>query len=288
MKTISFTELPLNADNSVYHLNLLPEDISNTIILVGDKERVSLVSSFFDKVELKKEKREFFTHTGIFNGKRLSVISTGIGPDNIDIAINELDALVNINLFNRTHKETKTSLKFIRIGTSGTIQEDIPINSAIVADFSMGLDNLLSFYKYEQNPYEIELSKELEQHLHKHNSFLPFYIFEGSQELRNLIPSEFYHGITITAPGFYGPQGRSIRSEIAFPELNNILSNFKYKDQRILNFEMESSAIYGLSRILGHNAVTVDLVLANRATHTFSVNYESSMKDLVKKVLDCI
>lgn len=286
---IQESELILNPDGSVYHLNLLPEDISDTIILVGDKDRVPLITSFFDTIEIKKNKREFYTHTGTYKGKRISVISSGIGTDNIDIVMNELDALVNINLKTRTVKEEIKSLNIIRIGTCGTIHPEIPVNSFIVSDYGLGLDNLLRYYPCRWDEDEKALYDEIKKHLQKQVTYTPFYLFRGSNKLTSMFDyEEFYHGTTLTAPGFFGPQGRSIRLGIAYPDLINAFENFYFNEQRVLNFEMETSAIYGLSKLLGHQAATVDLVLANRNTKETSITYNEEMKNLAVKVLDLI
>ncbi|MBL6962828.1 MAG: nucleoside phosphorylase [Bacteroidetes bacterium] len=288
MKYIPESELILNADKSVYHLNLKPEDISNTIILVGDKDRVPLISSLFDTIELKKNKREFYSHTGYYKNKRISVVSSGIGPDNIDIVINELDALVNINLEKRVIKDQLSSLNFIRIGTCGTLHHEIPLNSFIVSDYGLGFDNLLKFYKGNYTADEMELYDRLKQHLLKNDSRISFYLYSCSNQLKQFFQGDFYHGITVTAPGFFGPQGREVRAALAYPDLNDHLANFEYKNQKVLNFEMETSAIYGLSKLMGHHAITVDLVLANRATGEAASNYTEQMKMLAQKVLDIV
>ncbi|MEA3497041.1 MAG: nucleoside phosphorylase, partial [Bacteroidota bacterium] len=282
------SELILNADNSVYHLNLKAEDIADTIILVGDKDRVPLISSFFDSIEITKQKREFVTHTGFYKNKRISVLSTGIGTDNIDIVLNELDALVNIDLEKRTIKEKSKSLNFIRIGTCGAIHEEIPINSFIVSHYGLGFDNLLKFYKCSYRKDEKEIYDKLKVFLKQKNTELPFYLFAASEKMKKYFSDKYFKGITITAPGFFGPQGRSVRTELTYPKLIDALSEFEHKGNKILNFEMETSAIFGLSRILGHNAITVDLVLANRITKQASANYNHKMKDLAVQVLDII
>jgi uridine phosphorylase len=279
------TDLILNDDLSVYHLNLLPEDIGDTIILLGDRDRVPLVSAFFDRIEVIKEKREFLTHTGIYKGKRISSISTGIGTDNIEIVLNELDALVNIDLKTKTIHPHLKSLKFIRIGTCGTIHADIPVESHIVSTFGLGLDNLMSFYKRTLSEQENNLTHVLTNHLHTHNCQIPFYISEAPGKLKECFSTGFYHGITITAPGFFGPQVRTLRAEPMFPEMIEAFRTFAFGEERILNFEMETSALYGLAKILGHEAVTIDLVLANRAIGKFSVNYKEKMRELIGRVL---
>ena len=287
-KKIIPTDLILNDDLSVYHLNLLPHDIADTIILLGDRGRVPLVSAFFDHIEVKKEKREFLTHTGTYKGKRISAISTGIGTDNVEIVMNELDALVNIDLKTKTIHPNLKSLKFIRIGTCGTIHADIPVESHIVSDFGLGLDNLMTFYKRLLNDRENDITNKLSEHLKIQQCPLAFYIAEAPGKIIELFTEDFYHGITITAPGFFGPQIRTLRAEPKFPNMIEAFRSFNYLDERILNFEMETSALYGLAKILGHEAVTVDLVLANRAIGKFSVNYQHKMTELIGNVLDLL
>lgn len=283
------SELILNQDGSVYHLNLLPEDISTNIILVGDKDRVPLISKLFDKVLISKHKREFYTQTGLYKGKKITVISTGIGTDNIDIVLNELDALVNVDLKKREVKKELKSLRFVRIGTCGVIQPEIPVSSYIVSTYSLGFDNLLRFYHCEWRDDEKEVYDALKKHLQYFLSYTPFYLFGASKQMLECFEKpEFYKGITITAPGFFGPQGRVVRLQLAYPQLNDILASFQYKEHKILNFEMETSAIYGLSNLMNHHAVTVDLALANRYLKTASIDYHKEMEKLALKVLDII
>jgi uridine phosphorylase len=288
MNKIPESELILNSNGSIYHLNLKPEDIAHTIILVGDKDRVPLIGGLFDQIEIIKEKREFVTLTGIYKGKRISVISTGIGTDNIDIVVNELDALVNIDFKNRTLKEEPISLNLIRIGTCGTIDKNIPVESFIVSDYSLGFDNLISFYKSTINEEEKHLCEKIKAHLHNSRIDLPIYLFSCSEKLKLYFSGFQQSGITVTSPGFFGPQCRTLRAPVSFPNLIDSLSNFSDQDKRIVNFEMETSAIYGLSRILGHHAITIDLVLANRVIGKTAVNYHEKMKNLAEKVLDII
>ena len=282
------TELVLNSTNSVYHLNLHPWEIASDIILVGDKDRVSMISGFFDKIEIRRENREFVTHTGFYKGKRISLVATGIGTDNIDIVINELDALANINLEKRELNPVLTKLKFIRIGTCGGLQKNLPIGSAVVSQMTIGMDNLMHFYDYQKTETEAEAQQLLTDYLRKNKINLDFYIFESNDQRLNGFPEHFHHGITLTAPGFYGPQGRAVRTPLAYPDMVETLSEFEFRQLKVLNFEMETSAIYGLSRILGHEAITVDLVIGNRVTKNFAVDYHPDMKILVKTVLDLI
>ena len=285
-KNLIPTDLILNDDLSVYHLNLLPDDIADTIILLGDRDRVPMVSAFFDKIEVIKEKREFLTHTGTYKGKRFTAISTGIGTDNIEIVLNELDALVNIDLKTKTIHPNLKSLKFIRIGTCGTLHSDIPVESHIVSTFGLGLDNLMTFYKRILNETEKNITNKLSEHLKTQHCPIPFYIAQAPGTLKERFSNGFYQGITVTAPGFFAPQVRTLRAEPMFPGMIEAFRSFAYENERILNFEMETSALYGLAKILGHEVVTIDLVLANRVLGKFSVNFKVKMKELVGRVLD--
>jgi uridine phosphorylase len=285
---IQSSELILNPDGSVYHLNLKPEHIANDIIFVGDQNRVEKITQFFEKIEFSTQKREFKTQTGIYKGKRITVMSTGIGPDNIDIVMNELDALVNINLETRKPKETLTSLNIIRIGTSGSLQEDIPVDSLVMSKYGLGLDNMLRSYVMDEisNP-EIEEAfvKQTSWDLKKGKP----YVISCSEKLEKLIEShEIFKGITATAPGFYGPQGRVLRLEIQDPELNSKMDNFNFENQRITNLEMETAAIYGLSALLGHNALSLNAIIANRASGTFSEDPYKAVDALIAYTLNKI
>lgn len=279
------SELVLS-EGKVYHLDLGPEQISETIILVGDQFRVELVSSFFDSVEHKIQKREFICHTGIFKGKRLSVISTGIGTDNVDIVLNELDAVININLEKRKEKAEKKSLSFIRIGTCGSLQSEVPIGSYILSEGAIGLDNVAHFYNIEYSNHEIELLKSLESQLKLPDTIRPYYCDSDKQltaKLQN--HPKVKKGITVTASGFYGPQGRQLRLPLQTPDLNERLMAFRFQEHRIANFEMESSALFALSKALGHRATTICLALANRPNGDFMSEYNEEMKELIKYVL---
>lgn len=283
---IQSSELILNPDGSVYHLNLKPEHIAHDIIFVGDQNRVEKITQFFDKIEFSTQKREFKTQTGTYKGKRITVMSTGIGPDNIDIVINELDALVNINLETRQPKEELTSLNIIRIGTSGSLQEDIPVDSFVMSKFGLGLDNMLRSYLIDgvSNP-------EMEEAFVKHTNWderkgRP-YVIKCSEKLEQLIEGDrIFKGITATAGGFYGPQGRILRLEIQDAELNNKMDNFKFEDTRITNLEMETAAIYGLSALLGHNALSLNAIIANRASGTFSTDPYKAVDELIGYTLN--
>ncbi|OAE93617.1 nucleoside phosphorylase [Flavobacterium psychrophilum] len=283
---IQSSELILNPDGSVYHLNLLPENIAHDIIFVGDQERVSKITQHFDSIEFSTQKREFKTQTGTIKGKRITVMSTGIGPDNIDIVMNELDALVNIDLATRKPKENITSLNIIRIGTSGSLQADIPCDSFVMAKFGLGLDNMLRSYLID----EVSIP-EMEDAFIKHTNWdlrkgKP-YIIPCSEELEKLIESEKIHkGITATAGGFYGPQGRVLRLNIQDDSLNSKMDNFNFEDNRITNLEMETSAIYGLGKLLGHHCLSLNAIIANRASGTFSQDPYKAVDELIAYALE--
>jgi len=283
---LSASELILNADNSIYHLNLLPEDLAETIIVVGDQNRVPLVSKYFDTLELKKGKREFITHTGTLNGTRISVISTGIGTDNIDIVMNELDALVNIDFETRTIKEEKTSLDIVRIGTSGGIQPDIETDSFLLSEYAIGFDNVLHFYESEhiQHP-------EMQLAFIDHAAWSVFksipYVVESDVQLTEKLRSDrVISGFTGTNVGFYGPQGRRLRLLLEDNDLNSKLSSFEYNGMRITNLEMETSAIYGLAKLMGHRAASMNCILANRSTGQFSKDPVKTIDSLIKYTLE--
>ncbi|MBL7111310.1 MAG: nucleoside phosphorylase [Bacteroidales bacterium] len=280
------TELLMNPDGSIYHLKLKPEDIARKIILVGDPERVEMVSSYFDKVEIRKENREFITHTGSYNGTRISVMSTGIGTDNIDIVMNEIDALANIDLQNKVIKPDHTSLQLVRIGTTGGLHQDIPLNSYILSRYACGFDNVLNFYSGRDLVCDQDMEREFVRHTGWSSILHAPYFVRSSDELFNLFPAGMVSGITISAPGFFGPQGRVLRLETMDPDLNNKLQTFRYGDLRITNFEMESSALFGLSKLLGHHAISICLMAANRATGKATDDYYSHMKELIKFTLD--
>ena len=281
------SELIINQDGSIFHLHLLPEDIADTIILVGDQGRVETVASFFDSIELKKQNREFYTITGIYKNKRLSVISTGIGTDNIDIVVNELDALVNIDLKTRTPKKEHHTLNLIRIGTSGSLQKSIPVDSVLMSVRSIGFDGLLNFYENRNTISDQDFEKTFKAYV-EWNEILPSpYVVNASEKLiKKLEDNSIFKGVTISAPGFYGPQGRQLRLPILDKNINDKIEAFEYKGQKITNYEMESSAIYGLSGLLGHNAITLCAIIANRSTKEFSKDYKPIIKKLIQFVLD--
>lgn len=282
------SELVLNDVDQVYHLGLSPESISNKIILVGDQDRVAVISRFFDSIEYSSQHREFCTTTGLYNGKRITVISTGIGTDNIDIVINELDALVNIDLQNRAEKKVKTSLDLVRIGTCGILQPEIPLHSFILSTHAYGLDNIAHFYPIQFSTEEILLCDELKKHLSLPAKIQP-YLSKASQSLVEKFHSEIVHnGITVTSSGFYGPQGRSLRLGLSTEKMNEKLTSFHFKNHRVVNFEMESSALFVLGKALGHNCVTLCLGVANRPNNQFTKGCVSEMNELIKYVLDRI
>ncbi|MTG97765.1 MULTISPECIES: nucleoside phosphorylase [Myroides] len=283
---IKDSELILNPDGSIYHLNLRPEHVAKDIIFVGDQNRVDRISKHFDKIEVETQKREFKTCTGTYKGKRITVISTGIGPDNIDIAINEIDALFNIDLNTREIKKDLTSVNIVRIGTSGSLQADIPVNSFVLSQYGLGLDNLMRSYVIDK-----VIDTDLEDAFIKHTNWdlrkgRPYFV-QNSPELEAKLESDkTFKGITGTAGGFYGPQGRVLRLAIQDPELNHKIDNFKFGGHRVTNFEMETSAIYGLCKLLGHHAVSLNTIIANRANGTFSEDPYAAVDKLIVYTLD--
>lgn len=280
------SELVLNNDGSIYHLHLHPEQLANKIILAGDPGRIELISSKFDNVECRIQNREFITHTGTYNNQRISAIATGIGTDNIDIVLNELDALVNVDLENRIEKKEKKSLEFVRIGTCGSLQEDVPSDEVVASSHAVGLDGLLNFYDFEMTSTEEELLSKFKEHMKWKEGLNAPYMASANSDLFNRISQGLHIGITITANGFYAPQGRSIRLKPRITDQNSLLRSFNFNEHRILNYEMETSALYGLSRLLGHKACTVCAVVANRYANSFSKNYKVVIEELVDRVLD--
>ena len=282
MKQIAPSELILNDDGSIYHLNLRPEELAHTIITVGDPDRVAAVSKHFDNIELQKQKREFCTHTGTLNGKRLTVISTGIGTDNIDIVFNELDALVNIDFEKRQIKEELISLDIIRIGTSGSMQADVDVDTFLASDFAIGLDGLLNMYVHQNS----ELETNILQALPPLNMGIQPYIATASESLLQKIAFDITKGITATCLGFYGPQARELRLKPSVPNFLDKLSAFGYENYRLTNFEMETAGIYGMSKMLGHQALSMNAILANRQNKTFSKTPKQSTERLIQLVLE--
>ena len=282
---ISPSELIVTEEGRIYHLDLHPDDIADDIIVVGDQERVPRVSKHFEKIDFKRTKREFITHTGEYNGNRVSVLSTGIGCDNIDIVINELDALVNIDLETRLPKSNHRKLNIIRIGTSGALQEDIPIDSFVLSTYALGFDGLLGFYDVDYSEEEKNLAKAfLQQTPWPFAANRPYFV-KGSNFLKEKLGDGMYQGITATANGFYGPQGRSLRLGAKVPNLNEYLNRFEHKGNRITNFEMETSALYGLCALLGHEAGTVCAIIANRFSKSYSKDYKKTVDQLIELTL---
>lgn len=284
---IAASELIITEQGCIYHLDLHPEEIAQTVITVGDPGRVAMISKYFDRIEHKKAHREFITHTGYIGNKRLSVVSTGIGPDNIDITLNELDALVNIDFETRMVKEQHTSLEIVRMGTSGALQADIPVDSLVVGTFGIGLDNLLHYYHYEENAEVAFIKDAFIKHSRLQTSAIKPYMAQGSIHLLNKFPARegYIHGITVTCPGFYAPQGRQLRMAPALPHLIDSLSGFRCGDHRIANFEMETSAIYGLGRIMGHQCLSINTIIANRQTKEFTKDGNRSVTQMIERSL---
>lgn len=285
MPRISETDLILNKNGSVYHLNLLPNHISDTVITVGDPDRVESVSRYFDVIDFEIRKREFITHGGKLNGKKFTVISTGMGTDNIEIFFTELDALVNVDLKSRKTKSRRKKLKVIRIGTSGSMQKDVPLDSYVVTDYAIGLDNLMHFYNLEMSASERKIANDI-----KSKTNLPFspYVVQGSELLKAKIGFDMISGNTVTTPGFYAPQGRTIRLIPKYPRLLEELSSYhgKANGLQLTNFEMETAGYYSLARMLGHEALSVNAIIANRIERKFSKKPNDLIDGLIRKVLD--
>lgn len=287
MRRIEESELIINPDGSVFHLHLKPGELARNIILVGDPGRVDTVSGFFDEINYSSENREFVSRTGTYRNTSFSVLSTGIGTDNIDIVLNELDALVNVDFETRTVKNELTALNIVRIGTSGSLQEDLPVDSWLLSKKAIGFDGLLNFYEGIEKISDLGFENHLIRQTGWSNRLTRPYIVNADNDLLNLLGDENVHeGVTISAPGFYGPQGRVIRLELQNPEINNLLSAFDYQGEKITNYEMECSAIYGLSRLLGHQAATVCAIIANRKAGRYSKDYKLVVKSLVQYVLN--
>ena len=284
--SLASSELILNKKGRIYHMDLAPEDIADTIILVGDQDRVDLIGTYFDEVRFKVQNREFKTLTGIYKGKELSVVSTGIGTDNVDIVLNELDALVNIDLEKRTIKAEKKSLKFIRIGTCGALQEDIDPGQYVISKYAMGLDGVAHFYDLPYSEEEKEIMTSFFKKVDWKEGVNRPYIKKSSDELFDLLQDGMQEGITITANGFYGPQGRSLRLPLGMKDFKENIRSFSWNEVKVTNLEMETSCLYALSNALGHEAVTVCLALANRYNGKFLTDYSQGMKNLIQTVLD--
>jgi uridine phosphorylase len=288
MQRIAESELIINSRGGIYHLDLRPEELAHNIITVGDPDRVAAVSKHFDQIEFKRNHREFVTHTGYIGKKRVSVTSTGIGTDNIDIVLNELDALVNIDLETRQIRENLTVLNIIRIGTSGSLQADIPVDSFVASTHGLGLDNLLNYYRFEHSEQEKQLLHSFTTHTQLHGQVCHPYISIGSASLLKHFVTGFHHGITVTCPGFYGPQGRILRLGVRNPELIDRLTEFNFGQHRITNFEMETSGIYGLGRMLGHHCLSLSAIVANRIHKQFSSDGSALVEKLIRQSLDII
>lgn len=282
------SELILNADGSIYHLALRPEEIANTIITVGDPARVAMVSKYFDSIEVRREKREFHTHTGTYQNKRITVISTGIGTDNIDIVLNELDALANIDFQKREIRHTLKTLNIIRIGTSGALREEIEVDRFLMSEYGIGFDNLLHFYD-QQGIGEDSFAQALETHLNWPSEHSTPYVVKASSDLLKAFEDpEIIKGVTTTNSGFYGPQGRQLRIKVKDAGFNDKLHDFEYQNMRITNLEMETSGIYALAGLMGHRAVSLNCILANRASGTFSSRGLQRIDDLIVLTLNKI
>lgn len=286
MSEIKASELILNPDGSVYHLNLRPENIANDIIFVGDQERVAKITKHFDSIEFSTQKREFKTETGMYKGKRLTVQSTGIGPDNIDIVLNELDALVNVDLTTRTIKPNHTTLNIVRIGTSGSLQADIPVDSWVMSKYAIGLDNMLRSYLIEEHSVAALEDAFIAQTNWDLRKGRPTVVPCASTLEDKIYSDKFHKGFTGTAGGFYGPQGRVVRLNIQDSNLNKKMDAFNYNGTRMTNLEMETSAIYGLGKLLGHNCLSLNAIIANRAVGEFSSRPEQTVEELIKYTLD--
>jgi len=288
MQRIPESELIINSRGAIYHLDVRPEELADTIIVVGDPERVKKVSTHFDKIEHQLQHREFITHTGYIGNKHISVISTGIGPDNIDIVFNELDALANIDFETRMIKKDLTKLNIVRFGTSGSLQADIPVDSYVASSHGLGLDNLLNFYSYEKSPADKEMIEAFISHTNLDTVITNPYTFAGSEMLLKKFGSEFHKGITVTCPGFFGPQGRILRLDLASPGLVDKLTHFSFNNHRITNFEMETSAIYGLGKLMGHECLSINVIIANRVIKEFSKDSNAAVEKMIKKALEAL
>ncbi len=288
MNRIAESELIINDRGAVYHINTRPEEIAGTIITVGDPDRVAAVSKHFDKIEFKNTHREFIVHTGYIGQKRLSCVSTGIGPDNIDIVLNELDALVNIDFESRLIKDQLQSLNIIRFGTSGSLQPDIPVDSFVASTHGLGLDNLLNFYRLQNNEEENQVLQAFNTHTQLSSGNVSPYICMASVSLLKHFTQNYFQGITVTCPGFYGPQGRVLRLGLAYPQLIDNLTSFQFGNHHITNFEMETSAIYGLGKLLGHQCLSLNAIVANRISKEFSKDGGKAVEKLIVQSLSVI
>ena len=288
MKLIAESELILNSRGAIYHLDVRPEELAHTIITVGDPDRVQEVSRHFDSIEVKRNHREFVTHTGMLGKKRISVVSTGIGTDNIDIVLNELDALVNIDFNSRTINHKLTTLTIIRLGTSGSLQGDIEVDSMVASTHGLGIDNLLNYYRHDNNDEEMQILQQFAAHTQLSSHFSQPYISGAASAILKNFVEGFHHGITVTCPGFYGPQGRVLRLGLTNPDLIDRLTQFTFGNHRITNFEMETSAIYGLGKLLGHHCLSISAIVANRVKKEFSKDGAKAVDTMISKCLTII
>lgn len=286
-QAIPASQLVLNDQGAVYHLGLHPEELADDVILVGDPGRVDMIASFFEKIEVKRQNRELWSRTGYYNGKRITVLSTGMGTDNIDIVMNELDTLANIDLKTRMPKEEHRSLNLIRLGTSGALQEEIPVEDSFVATrYAIGLDGLIYFYEKNREINEIAMRDAFIEQMDYPKDLPMPYVVEGSKALFDRLAQGYYQGLTATAPGFYGPQGRTLRMKLAYPENNHKIEAFIYQGWKVCNFEMESSALYGLGKMMGHQCLTICAVIANRVSEKFCTDYHPYIEKLVVNTLN--
>ncbi len=283
---IPASQLVLNNEGAIYHLNLHPDQLADNVIMVGDPGRVDMIASFFDKIDVERQNRELVTRTGWFNGKRITVLSTGMGTDNLDIVMNELDALANIDLKTRMPKETHRSLNLIRLGTCGALQPDIEPGNNVATRYAIGLDGLLYFYEKNKEVNEIAMRDAFIKQMDYPKDLPKPYVVEGSKMLFDKLAEGYYQGVTATAPGFYGPQGRTLRMHLSYPENNNKIEHFDYQGWRVCNFEMESSALYGLGKMMGHNCLTICVAIANRVTEKFTTDYHPYVRKLVESTLE--
>ncbi len=288
MQRIPESELIINSRGAIYHLDVRPEELADTIIVVGDPERVKKVTAHFDKIEHQLQHREFITHTGYIGNKHLSVISTGIGPDNIDIVFNELDALANIDFETRLIKKDLKKLNIVRFGTSGSLQADIPVDSFVASSHGLGLDNVLNFYSYQKTTADTEMIEAFISQTNLDTAITNPYAFSGSETLLQKFGSDFHKGITVTCPGFFGPQGRILRLGLSSPGLVDKLTHFSYNNHRITNFEMETSAIYGLGKLMGHECLSINVIIANRVVKEFSKDNNAAVEKMIKKALEAL
>ena len=288
MKRIAESELILNSRGAIYHLDVRPEELAHTIITVGDPDRVQEVSRHFDSIEVKRNHREFVTHTGMLGKKRISVVSTGIGTDNIDIVLNELDALVNIDFNSRTINHKLTTLTIIRLGTSGSLQGEIEVDSMVASTHGLGIDNLLNYYRHDNNDEEMQILQQFAAHTQLSSHFSQPYISGAASAILKNFVEGFHHGITVTCPGFYGPQGRVLRLGLTNPDLIDRLTQFTFGNHRITNFEMETSAIYGLGKLLGHHCLSISAIVANRVKKEFSQDGAKAVDTMISKCLTII